>query len=203
MFAYYLRLSLQSFRRNPGLTALMVMAIALGISVCMVTLTSYRAAARIPLPDKSHMLFVPNVDSWDPDNPYDKDKPINAPDLQTYRDARGLYASTIPDRKLIMFKAGGVLSGGKNMVPEYVSARMTTGDFFAMFETPFLYGGGWNARADEGPEPVVVLSKETNQKAFGGANSVGKTVLWHDREFRVVGSWSAGARGTATMRRAI
>ena len=133
------------------------------------------------------MLFAPNVDSWDPDNPYDKDKPINAPDLQTYRDARGLYASTIPDRKLIMFKAGGVLSGGKNMVPEYVSARMTTGDFFPMFETPFLYGGGWNAKADEGPEPVVVLSKETNQKAFGGANSVGKTVLWHDREFRVVG----------------
>ena len=77
-----------------------------------------------------------------------------------------------------MFKAGGVLSGGdKSMEPEYVSARMTTGDFFPMFETPFLYGGGWNAKADEGPEPVIVLSKETNQKAFGGANSVGKTVL--------------------------
>ena len=73
------------------------------------------------------------------------------------------------------------------MEPEYVSARMTTGDFFPMFETPFLYGGGWNAKADEGPEPVVVLSKETNQKAFGGANSVGKTLRWHDREFRVVG----------------
>ena len=56
-----------------------------------------------------------------------------------------------------------------------------------MFETPFLYGGGWNAKADEGPEPVIVLSKETNQKAFGGANSVGKTLRWHDREFRVIG----------------
>ena len=89
------------------------MAIALGISVCMVTLTSYRAAARIPLPHKNEMLYAPNVDSWDPKEPYDKDKALNAPDLQTYRDARGLYASTIPDRKLIMFKAGGVLSGGK------------------------------------------------------------------------------------------
>jgi putative ABC transport system permease protein len=187
MFAYYLRLSLQSFRRNPGLTALMIMAIALGISVCMVTLTSYRAAARIPLPDKNDLLYVPNVDSWDPENPYDKDVPGNAPDLQTYRDTRALYASTIPDLKIMMFKAGGVLSGGNKMDPEYVSARMTTGDFFAMFETPFLYGGGWNAKADEGPEPVIVLSKETNQKAFGGVDSVGKTVLWHDREFRVVG----------------
>jgi putative ABC transport system permease protein len=187
MFSYYLRLAIASFRRNPGLTALMIMAIALGISVCMVTLTSYRAAARIPLPDKNDLLYVPNVDSWDPENPYDKDVPGNAPDLQTYRDTRALYASTIPDLKIMMFKAGGVLSGGNKMDPEYVSARMTTGDFFAMFETPFLYGGGWNAKADEGPEPVIVLSKETNQKAFGGVDSVGKTVLWHDREFRVVG----------------
>ena len=49
--------------------------------------------------------------------PHDKDNALNAPDLQTYRDARGLYASTIPDRKLIMFKAGGVLSGGEHMTP--------------------------------------------------------------------------------------
>jgi len=187
MFAYYLRLSLASFRRNVGLTALMVMAIALGISVCMVTLTSYRAAARIPLPEKQDMLFAPSIDSWDPNQPYDQDNALNAPDLQTYRDAKGLFASTIPDRKLMMYKAGGVLSGGDHMTPEYVSARMTTADFFAMFETPFLYGGGWNTKADDGPDPVIVLSKETNQKAFGGANSVGKTLRWHDREFRVVG----------------
>ena len=37
------------------------------------------------------------------------------------------------------------------------------------------------------PEPVVVLSKEANQKAFGGVNSVGKIAVWHDREFRVIG----------------
>jgi putative ABC transport system permease protein len=187
MFAYYLRLALQSFRRNPGLTSLMVMAIALGISMCMVTLTSYRASARIPLPDKNDSLFAPSIDSWDANQPYDQDNALNAPDLQTYRDAKGLFASTIPDRKLMMYKAGGVLSGGDHMTPEYVSARMTTADFFAMFETPFLYGGGWNAKADDGPDPVIVLAKETNQKAFGGANSVGKTVRWHDREFRVVG----------------
>src|SRR4051812_32894379 len=119
MFAYYLRLSLASFRRNPGLTALMVMAIALGISVCMVTLTSYRASARIPLPDKNDLLFAPSIDSWDPAQPYDQTNALNAPDLQTYRDARGLFASPIPDRKLIMYKAGGVLSGGDHMVPEY------------------------------------------------------------------------------------
>ena len=66
------------------------------------------------------------------------------------------------------------------MDPQYFATRMTTADFFAMFEVPFLYGGGWDAKADAGPEPVIVLSKEANQKAFGGVNSVGKTLLWNE-----------------------
>jgi putative ABC transport system permease protein len=188
MFAYYLRLALASFRRNPGLTALMVFAIALGISVCMITLTSYRAAARNPAGERSDILFSASIDNWDPENPYESYDKSLAPTMLTYRDARALYASNIPDRKAIMFKAGGILSrADKGMEPEYISARMTTADFFPMFDVPFLYGSSWDGKADTGPEPVVVLSKETNQKAFGGVNSVGKTLRWHDREFRVIG----------------
>ena len=71
MFPYYLRLALASFRRNPGLTALMVFAIALGISVCMITLTSYRAAAHNPAGEHGKVLFSPSIDSWDPEEPYD------------------------------------------------------------------------------------------------------------------------------------
>ena len=97
--------------------------------------------------------------------------------MLTYRDATALYASNIPDRKLIMYKAGGIFSRtDKGMEPEYIATRMTTADFFPMFEVPFMYGSAWDAKADAGPEPVVVLSKETNQKAFGGENSVGKTI---------------------------
>jgi putative ABC transport system permease protein len=189
MFAYYLRLALQSFRRNPGLTALMVFAIALGISVCMIMLTSYRAASRNPAGERNDVLYAPSIDSWDPKNGYEEwmDKK-NAPTMLTYRDARALHGSPIPDRKVLMYKSGGILSrDDKSMEPEYISTRMTTGDFFSMFEVPFLYGTGWDGKADAGPDPVVVLSKETNRKAFGGANSVGKTVRWHDREFRVIG----------------
>jgi putative ABC transport system permease protein len=188
MFAYYLSLALASFKRNPGLTALMVFAIALGISVCMITLSSYRAAAHNPAGDRSDILFAPSIDSWDPANAYEENEKNLAPTMLTYRDAQALYASSIPDRKLIMYKAGGIFSRDDDgMDPEYISTRMTTKDFFAMFEVPFLYGGAWDAKADAGPEPVVVLSKESNQKAFKGENSVGRTVRWHDRDFRVVG----------------
>jgi putative ABC transport system permease protein len=62
-----------------------------------------------------------------------------------------------------------------------------------MFDVPFLYGGGWNATADRGADPVIVLSKRENEIQFGGINSVGRTVRWNDFEFRVVGvlaDWS-------------
>jgi putative ABC transport system permease protein len=41
MFAYYFNLALRSFRRNKVLTALMVLAIALGIGASMTTLTVF------------------------------------------------------------------------------------------------------------------------------------------------------------------
>jgi putative ABC transport system permease protein len=188
MFAYYLRLALASFRRNPGLTALMVFAIALGISVCMITLTTYRAAARNPAGDRGQILFAASIDNWDPDDPYDEDDKSLAPNMLTYRDARALHASSIPDRKLIMYRSGEIYTRtDKGMEPQYFATRMTTADFFPMFEVPFLYGGPWDAKADAGPDPVIVLSKEANQKAFGGVNSVGRTLHWVKRDFRVVG----------------
>ena len=102
MFAYYLQLALASFRRNPGLTALMVFAIALGIAVCMITLTTYRAASANPAGDRSSVLFAPSIDSWDPDDPYDEDDKTLAPTMLTFRDARALHASAIPDRKSVV-----------------------------------------------------------------------------------------------------
>ena len=188
MFAYYLRLALASFKRNPGLTALMVFAIALGISVCMITLTTYRAAANNPAGERSGILFAASIDNWDPENAYDENDKTLAPTMLTYRDARALYASNIPDRKVIMYRSGEIYTrADRGMDPQYFPTRMTTADFFPMFEVPFLYGGPWDAKADAGPEPVIVLSKEANRKAFGGANSVGKTLVWAKREFRVIG----------------
>jgi putative ABC transport system permease protein len=188
MFGYYLQLALRSFRRNPGLTSLMVLAIALGISVCMITLTTYRAAAANPAGERSGILFAPSIDSWDPDRSFEQDDKTLAPNMLTYRDAQALYASNIPDRKVIMYRSGEIYTRpDKGMDPHYIPTRMTTADFFAMFEVPFLHGGPWDTKADAGPEPVIVLSKEENQKAFGGINSVGKTLVWNQREFRVIG----------------
>jgi putative ABC transport system permease protein len=194
MLAYNMRLAVKSFRSTPGLTALMVGAIALGIAACVVTMTVYHAMSGNPIWWKNDRLYAVTMDNWDPNRPENEARPQLPPPQMTYRDTMHLAESDIPLRHVVMHRDRGVLSGGSaHARPQSVSVRITTADFFAMFDVPFLYGSGWNASADRGPEPVIVLSKRENDAFFGGSNSVGRTVRWNDIEFRIVGvlnDWS-------------
>lgn len=188
MNAYDLRIALASLKRNPGLSALMVIAVALGIAVVTVTFTIYHAMATNPIPHKTHTLYEVTVDSWDPKEPNDDRKPEMPPQLLTYRDATALHASDIPTRSVIMFNSVGVLDSNRAGSKAFNGlVRVTYGDFFPMFDVPFQYGAGWDDAADSGPAPVIVLSRESNEKLFAGENSVGRSVSFGDREFRVVG----------------
>jgi putative ABC transport system permease protein len=188
VLAYYVRLALKSFARNPGLTSLMVLAIGLGIAVCVITVTMYRAMAGNPLWHKDDRLYAVTIDAWDPAEPYYEDKPHLAPPQLTYRDLNALYDSDVPARKVKMYTPYGVLTRpGAATKSHPAQMRVTTRDFFAMFDAPFRYGGTWSEAADGGPEPVIVLGKDSNEKLFGGRDSVGQTVRFNDREFRVVG----------------
>jgi putative ABC transport system permease protein len=188
MFAYDLRLAALSLKRHPGLSALMVLAVALGIAVCTITFTVYHAMATNPIAWKGDQLFAVTIDSWGPDKPANEKQPEMPPEQLTYRDALALQESDIPERSVVMFKSERVLDSQQpGRKPFRSLIRLTHGGFFPMFETPFLYGSGWDGDADAGPEPVVVLSRESNDKAFGGEDSVGRMVRLGDNEFRVVG----------------
>ena len=57
-----------------------------------------------------------------------------------------------------------------------------------MFQVPFLYGGPWSTSDDTDHASVAILSRNLNDRVFGGANSVGRTLnLDNHREYRVVG----------------
>jgi len=188
MFGYYLELAFRNLKRNPGLTALMIGAVALGIAVCVMTLTLYRAMSGNPIWWKNDVLYAVTMDFWDPQQPAWEDKPQLPPPQLTYRDAIAVYRSDIPKYKVIMHKAVGILSLERGQVkPQLADARVTTKDFFAIFEVPFQYGGTWTDAADTGPEPVMVISRRLNEELFGGENSVGRRIRWDDNEFRVVG----------------
>ncbi len=176
MFSYYLRLAWLSIRRNPILTALMVAAIGVGIGACTTTLTVYHLMARDPIPQKSGSIYRVLVDSWDPANPfYEGDQGAAPPFMMTHQDATALMNSKIPTHQAAMYRSAFVVeSDNPEIAPDTYSARATYRGFFEMFDLEFVYGGSWDAAADENGELVVVINRALNEDLFDGENSVGK-----------------------------
>ncbi|RRN79877.1 FtsX-like permease family protein [Pseudoxanthomonas sp. SGD-10] len=185
MFAYYFNLALRSFRRDRALTALMVLAVALGIGACMTTLTVFRVLSGDPIPSKSDRLFYVQLDAASRDGYTPGEEPN---DQLTRYDAEALLREKRAPRQALT--TGGfvkITPERSGQAPFTSAARFASADFFPMFEVPMLYGSGWSSGDDDARARVVVLGKETNERLFGGGNSVGQRVLLDRTEFTVVG----------------
>lgn len=185
MLAYYFRLALRSFRRNKVLTALMVIAIALGIGASMTTLTVFHVLSGDPIPQKSDRLFNVQVDP----RPMIGYQPSEEPEEQVTRyDGETLLREKKAKGQVLM-TGGGVTVEPDNSTlrPFDTDARYASSDFFTMFDAPFKYGQGWKADQDEGRGRVVVISDALNKKLFNGQNSVGKPLRMDGHTFNIVG----------------
>ena len=161
MFAYYFDLALRSFRRNKALTALMVLAIALGIGASMTTLTVFHVLSGDPIPQKSSMLFYPQFDPQAKKNYTTGDEP---PEQLTRFDAERLLKDKRGDRQAMMTGGNvGVEPQQAGIDAFYADSRYTTADFFEMFDAPFQFGNGWTATEDEKHERVVVIATSLNE----------------------------------------
>ncbi len=186
MFGYYLELGMRSLRRSPVLTALMVLGIALGIAASMTTLTVMHLTGSDPIPWKSAKLFHVQLDNWDVNQAFGDDG--SPPDQVTYRDATALMQAGKADKQTAIFKlALPIQPENPEVKPFLAIGRVAYADFFAMFEPRFEYGQPWGRAEDDAHARVVVLSKETNEKLFGGQDSTGKTVRMDGNDYRVVG----------------
>jgi putative ABC transport system permease protein len=186
MFSYYLKLGWLSIKRNPLLSALMIAAIAIGIGASMTIITVNYIMSSNPIPHKSDQLFYVQLDNWDPNN--QDEEAYELPDQVTYLDAMALMKARKAFRQVASNRSGLVLEPqGDDERPFSVDTRDTWSDFFPMFDLPFLYGSGWDDAADRNLERVVVLSREINERVFGGENSVGRSVRLNGMDFRVVG----------------
>ena len=184
MFGYYIDLAWRSLRRNPMLTALMVMAIGFGVAASMTTYSVFRAVSGNPIPDKSSRLFIPLLDSWGPQQNL-KGEP---PDGLNFVDATALMRAHAAKRQTMLYPVQmAVMPGGSRDLPINAKGYAVGGDFFPMFDVPLRYGSGWSAQDDEARAADLVISGELNQKIFSGANSVGRTINLGGRDYRVVG----------------
>lgn len=185
MYGYYFNLAMRSFKRNQVLTALMVLAIALGIGASMTTLTVYRILSGDPLPGRSHTLFYPQLDSSSMDEYVAGGEPE---DQMTRYDAEELLRQRRGDRQAVMKQGGVLIKPQRAELGSFsVETRYTSSDFFAMFDVPFLYGNAWGHDEDSSRSRIAVISKTLNDKLFGGGNSVGKTLHLSQADLRIVG----------------
>jgi putative ABC transport system permease protein len=185
MFGYYFDLALRSFRRNKALTALMVLAIALGIGASMTTLTVFHVLSGDPIPQKSDKLFVVQLDPAAKEGFTPGEEPA---DQVTRFDAEALLRQHRGTHQAMMTGgSAGIEPQRAGMDPFNADARYTSADFFQMFDAPFQYGNGWTATEDDKHEHVAVIANALNKKLFGGANSVGKSIRVNQHDFRIVG----------------
>src|SRR5688572_25239702 len=188
MFGYYLGLGLRHLRRNPALTVLMVVTLAVGVAASMSTLVVLRAMSGDPIPDKSDRLFVPLLDVR-PDDGSDPDP--EPPTQLTYRDAVALQVAKRGVRQTILFRVGPVIdpsSPGRADKPAFLAGGLAVQtDFFPMVHVPFVRGGPWTATDDARGANVVVLREGIADKIFGDADPIGQSIRVAGRDYTVVG----------------
>ena len=184
MFAYYLNLAIRSLKRNPVLTVLMVLAIAVGIGASMTTLTVMHLLSGDPLPGRSAHIYYPQVDS----DPTSSKQPKNPLDVMDYHSAVDLWSAHRADRQALIANSDiKVRAPDSTLPPLMLHMLSTTSDFFPMFNVSFEYGDGWSAQDDEKHARVAVISSDLNDKLFHGENSVGRTLRLKDSDVRIVG----------------
>jgi putative ABC transport system permease protein len=188
MFAYYLDLATRSFRRSKALTALMVLAIALGIGASMTTLTVFHVLSGDPIPQRSSQLFYVQLDAATRTD----FTPGGEPNIQLTRfDAEALLLEKKGVRQAAMSGGAAALQAGAggspDVAPFFGELRYTSADFFPMFDVPFRYGQPWREGEDDARARIAVISAELNQKLFAGVDSVGKTVRVSGHDLRIVG----------------
>lgn len=185
MFDYYFDLALRSLKRNKALTALMVLAIALGIGASMTTLTVLHVLSGDPLPERSSTLYTPQLDPRDMGDYQPHGEP---PGRVTWIDGMNLLQAKRADRQALMTGGSVAIQPAQSAFdPFYETARYTTADFFPMFGVPFRYGHAWGAPEDAASAAVVVISSKLNDKLFGGRDSTGRMLRVEDHALRIIG----------------
>ena len=186
MFQYYFMLGVRSLRRNPALTALMVLTLAIGVAASVSTLTILHVMSGDPIPHKSERLLVPVFDPAPLEGYVPGEEPNDK--QMSYADATNLLKSKQGERRTAIFGVSAPIEPARKDIPVFPAGGLAvTRDFFAMFESPFLHGQRWSEADDEAGANVVVLSRTIAEKLYGSANPVGQRMTIFGQQFQIAG----------------
>jgi putative ABC transport system permease protein len=181
---YFLQLALQNLKRHVWLTALIVLAISLGLGSSMTVYSILRAMSADPIPWKSDRLLTVQIDNFGPDNRRNGQPPV----MLTYKDVVALKRDHRGLRQAGMYEIGvSVLGGESGARPVLAYGRATHADLFAMFDVPFVAGQPWSAADDAARANVVVLTQSLAAQLFPAGKAVGHVIRVENKDYRVIG----------------
>ena len=185
MFSYYVNLGVRAPSRNPLVTGLIVLLIAVGVAGSITTFAALRAVSADPLPSRSAQLFAPQIDNRGPHrvtNSGDPDSELTFRDEIALRDHHGgTHQTAIYPVQL------SAVPASLEILPSSAQGYAVNADFFAMFAAPFQFGAAWSSDADKSGSNEIVIGRELNDKFFRGLNSVGREITLGSRAYRIAG----------------
>lgn len=168
--------------RHRGLIVAVCLVLIAGTAALMVSLIPVLNMLANPAQGGGHELFSVQLDNQAPNSPYAQEG--EPPSMVSFRDAMALRAGWPQSSQVVMYP-GAVVVAGSGSAEFEQQARVTSADFFGLFQPPFRYGGGWDSDQDDGA--FVVLSARLNQILFDGKNSVGQFINVDGASLKIVG----------------
>lgn len=201
LLPYHLRLALRSLRRDPGLSATIVIVLAIAAGIFCTALLHYlrsydpRGARSTTL----YLVDVPRSDAALRHAFVGTNAELNivaARSRVSYPVYRTLASSGLPVRQTGTFRSRVVVrtagdSDSRGQLPPVPrNVRFVGADFFTMFELPMAAGAAWSREDEARGVNVVVVGRELNRRLGASRqhpDGVGRLILVDDRPFRVVG----------------
>jgi predicted permease len=177
-----LRFAIRSLRRTPGLTAFVVITLALGIGMTSATFSMVDALIFRPYP-VSHPSSIVTLVSTTHDSPFDD---FSYREYLDIRDKTKSYDGVVANADM---EAVG-FSAEPGTTPRIKGGMMVSGNYFHVLGVEPRVGRGFREDEDQvvGREAVVVLGPDFWRHEFAGDPSVlGKTILLNGANFTVIG----------------
>jgi putative ABC transport system permease protein len=196
LLPYQLRLAVRSLRRDPGLSAtiVVVLAVAAGIfaAALMHYLRIYGASGHASPSLHQVEVKVPATSLTRAFSGSTGEPNVLAGRMRvSYPNYQRLAASGIPARQTACFRSRVYVQpdgvGTADFRPRPVNVRFVDADFFGMFGADLRWGAVFSREDEAAGAPVVVIAKDLNRRLFGGTDSVGRTLRVDGRPFRIVG----------------
>ena len=175
-----MRYAVRSLLNSPVFTTLVVLTLALGIGANTAIFSVFRGVLLRPLPhaDGGRLIYLQQSAA----RAGQEDVKFSVPEILDFRNGTKSFTGFAEFSAMPFTMLGG-------STPVQVQAGILSGNYFAVMGLSAVVGRTFGAR-DDGPaaEPVMILTHEYWQRAFGGRRDVlGRVFRMNGRSVTVVG----------------